>query len=244
MRCCAGSWSPLPVLSHHVPPPSPTAASGAADLVSVGRDVSPGPGWALGWALSHPPVLPILSSSLSQPHPSLLGLLAPGLHQCWPWAAPAAEQGPSGGDSTLGLAVQGHAPRGVRQLLRKITLSWGVGSTALWGWPCLGVAEGDWDMDAGTVGPSWPGGHGTGGVGSGQGQWWLCTCPAPTHAPACPAAPGMWLAALPAQLRGRGHPGVLPALPSPRQLLARQPAHRPPVHCRPPLAPSPPSSGQ
>lgn len=90
-------------------------------------------------------------------------------------------------------------------------------------------------------------GRGTGGVGSGWREQWLCTCPAPTHAPVGPATPGMWLAALPAQLRGRGCPGTFPAPPA-----APGPAQLPPVRTQTPCsllapppgpAPRPPSAG-
>lgn len=104
----------------------------------------------------HPPILPV------QHHPRLLGLLDLGLHQCWAWVALAMEQGPSGGDGILGLAMKGHASQGVWQLPGESTLAWGqcgAGSTAPQGWPCLGVAKGGWGTAGGTVGLSWTWDH-------------------------------------------------------------------------------------
>ena len=95
-------------------------------------------------------------------------------------------------------------------------------------------------------GPELARGRGTGGVGSGQGQQWLCTCPAPTHAPVGPATPGMRLAALPAQLRGQGCPGALPAPPgSSRPCPAPASPHTGPLLTAGPRgpAPRPPSAG-
>lgn len=81
--------------------------------------------------------------------------------------------------------------------------------------PRGGVPEGG-EGRGGTVGPSCLGGLRD--PQGGQDRRWPRTCPAPTHARACLAAPGMRLAALWAQLRGRGRPG---ALPTPRWLLPR-----------------------
>lgn len=93
----------------------------------------------------------------------------------------------------------------------------------------LGAARGMLGHVWGHRGPKLAQGRGTGGVGSGWREQWLCTCPAPTHAPVGPATPGMRLAALPAQLRGRGRPGALPAPPA-----APGPAQLPPARTQTP----------
>jgi len=127
-----------------------------------------------------------------------------------------------------GLAVQGGVSRqlpGERAPQQKG--QWGAGSTALGGSLCLGAAEGGWGTAGGT--------RGAGGGGRA-----LALRP-----------PTLRLARQPRECgwqRSRPSCGAEAAL-APSQPVAlpgsRQPAHRPPVRCRPPaLAPRPPAAGQ